>query len=344
MSSDLFDWVAKLGKELRKTNPLFFSLCVGDFMQLPPVGNADRPQQKRSPAQHMFAGLEWRDFPSLLLTEVVRQTSDDPLAKFAALGWVLEPTDAQLDELVGIVQDLARPHQQVGEDARYCACELDEVKEHNNRMERKLRNDGADERTFAAVDSGDSVYLSDCPLRPEVTFMVGMIVMLVVNLNTLAHLVNGRFGKVVAVDGASITVQFFGERVTRVFERYNFEVVDWISNKVLAARSQIPFVPAFGLTVHKQQGSTVREPIRIHLRGMGVHEPRGREGWWTDVDRRAFLYVACTRPVRRDLLVLSLTERQKSKASLMQVFRSGLDLMKEFVPVLKKNDVLSQHI
>lgn len=350
LSSDIFDHVAALGQELRKTNPRFFLLFVGDFMQLPPVGGADlfqqesEPEGTRSPVQHMFAGTAWRNFPSLLLTEVVRQTPGDLLAKFAALGWVFEPTDAQLDELVGIVQTLAHARQRVPEDARYCACKTNEVKAHNDMMEEKLRKDRVDERTYAAVDSGDSSLLRACPLLSMVTFMVGMIVMLVVNLDTQAHFVNGLIGRVVGVDATSITVEFFGGRVRRAL-RYDFKVVDWISNKVLAVRSQIPLVPAFGLTVHKQQGSTVREPIRMDMRGMGVRPKRGNEqGWWTDVDRRAFLYVACTRPVRRDLLVLSLTDNQKSPDNLKQIFRAGLDVMKEFVSVLKENNILPQHM
>ena len=349
LTHDLFDGVVKVGQELRKLNQRFFLLGVGDFMQLPPVGNAVRPEQESgpgatgSPAEHIFAGTEWRKLPTLLLTEIVRQTSGDILAKFAALGWELEPTDAQLDELVSIVQDLARAHQQVDEGARYCACTNQEVNAHNAQMEGKLRKDHTEERTYSAVDSGDSAYLSDCPLLPEVTFMVGMIVMLVVNLDTHAHLVNGMIGVVAAVGAESITAVFFGGRVTRVFEPYKLEVIDWVSNQVLASRVQFPFVPAFGLTVHKQQGSTVREPIRMDMKGMGVHEPRRRKEGWTDADRRAFLYVACTRPVRRDLLVLNLTAKQKAPTNLKQVFRSGLDLMMEFVSVLKENNILSQH-
>lgn len=335
LSKDLFDETAKLARELRKLNSRFFLLCVGDFMQLPPVGNDAGAEDEGSRAEHLFTGTEWREFPSLLLTEIVRQGPSDKLAEFATLGWVLEPTDAQLNRLVGIVQGLVPARQPlVDEGIRYCACLNKDVKGYNNRMEAKLRQAGAKESTFHAIDSGDSAFLSDCPLQSVVTFMVGMIVMLVVNLDTQAHFVNGLIGRVVDVDATSITVEFFGGRVSRRFKAYQFDVVDWVSNQVMAFRSQIPFVPAFCLTVHKQQGSTVREEIRIDLRNMG--------GQWTDADRRAFLYVACTRPVSRDLLVLNLTKGQQEAQNLKRIFRAGLDMMKDFVAVLKQKDILSQ--
>jgi hypothetical protein len=229
---------------------------------------------------------------------------------------------------------------------RYCACTHKQVDAYNKGIEQNLRKEGAPERTYSAADSGESTYLFDCPLLPVVTFVVGMIIMLVVNLDPLNHLVNGTTGVVTAVDDDSITVVLNNGRGSQTFQRYTLEIVDWVGNQVLASRTQLPFIPANGLTAHKQQGSTVRERTRMDMTGMGRPGPTKtaagqavRRGW-TDTDRRAFLYVACTRPVCEDLLLLRLTSGQSDASKLRGIFESGLAETRGFVDILRERNIL----
>jgi ATP-dependent exoDNAse (exonuclease V) alpha subunit len=347
LSAELFRFVAILAQKLKEMNGRFFLFCVGDFMQLPPV-SCKLPERVGEPVavgdlvQPLFQGEEWQNFPTLLLTDIVRQGPSDELARFANLGWKLDPTEDELGEVVRIIQGLARSHQRhTDEEVLFCACTNKQVDNHNKAAEAKLRATHAAEWTYLATDGGDPAYLSGCPLLPAATFIVGMFVMLVVNLDPLLHLVNGTTGVVTAVDANSITVSFHGGRLSRRFERYQFKVVDWVDDKtVLASRLQVPFVPAHALTVHKQQGSTVRERVCMDLTQMG--RPGDKRGW-TDADRRAFLYVACTRPVCESLLVLKLTQAQSSDAGLRRILEAGLAEMRAFVTVLRANDILARH-
>lgn len=130
--------------------------------------------------------------------------------------------------------------------------------------DRELAKLPGEEVVFTARDSfvvikGKPKYedyqkLLDDDMPREVMFKVGAQVMLKVNLDTAEGLVNGSRGVVnEIVSGEAMIVKFLsGKKIridlqTRVLE----------DKYVLATRTQIPFVLAYAMTIHKSQGSTL---------------------------------------------------------------------------------------
>lgn len=102
-----------------------------------------------------------------------------------------------------------------------------------------------------------------CNAQVELQLAIGAQVMLLVNLDFTAGLVNGSRGVVVAFENGVPMVKF--NRITRPIDYHEWEVTE---NKVhMASIFQIPLKLAYAITVHKSQGLTL-DCATIDLHGV----------------------------------------------------------------------------
>ena len=130
--------------------------------------------------------------------------------------------------------------------------------------ERELEKLPGKEITFAAKDSfvadkgkplfEDYQKLLDDDMPRSVMFKVGAQVMLKVNLDTAEGLVNGSRGVVSEIipEEAMIVKFLSGKKI-----RIDVHTRTLEDKHALATRTQIPFVLAYAMTIHKSQGSTL---------------------------------------------------------------------------------------
>jgi ATP-dependent DNA helicase PIF1 len=112
--------------------------------------------------------------------------------------------------------------------------------------------------TFIAVKGNpkyeDYQKLLDDDMPREVTFKVGAQVMLKVNLNTEEGYVNGSRGVISEIiPGEAMIVKFLNGTKLRV----DVQTRELEDKNATLTRTQIPFVLAYAMTIHKGQGSTL---------------------------------------------------------------------------------------
>lgn len=137
----------------------------------------------------------------------------------------------------------------------------DDVESFNNRELAKLDGElvefvAAD--TFVRVDGSPNVEdyqrMLDEEIPRSISFKVGAQVMLRVNLDTEGGLVNGSRGVVCEiVPGEAMIVKFLNGAKLRI-DMQKREIED---KYAIASRTQIPFMLAYAMTIHKSQGSTL---------------------------------------------------------------------------------------
>jgi len=284
MWAELFEHLNRVAQAVRG-NKLFFGglqvIFCGDFAQLPPV--------KQS--HYAFESSLWADNLSnstVYLKQVMRQ--DDPefikmlselrLArpgKLSAatqqrlnarvnpdLGSAIEDaTDHVLvgDELIDIEPTILYPHRESVD--KLNQRELDKLRESGcqtmvyEALDTKYGKDGGKSR----IDRSDTKTLDErSPVRLELA--IGALVMLTINLDVKAGLVNGARGRVMSFENGLPVVQFANGQQTTVKQ---FEFESNISDGYVSRR-QMPLILAWALTIHKCQGATL-DGVVTDLRG-----------------------------------------------------------------------------
>lgn len=115
----------------------------------------------------------------------------------------------------------------------------------------------SDASNFVAEDSDDKKYLNTLSV-PEVLYLkLNCPVLLLKNLSP--QLVNGLRGKVTGFAKNTVTVYFDSLSKNVILKSETFTVYCTSREQVVATRIQIPISLAFGITIHKAQGTHPRE-------------------------------------------------------------------------------------
>ncbi|KXS15708.1 hypothetical protein M427DRAFT_320796 [Gonapodya prolifera JEL478] len=261
VDAELFDKLEEVARKVRKSSLPFGGIqlvMTGDFFQLPPVPDKQRETKFLFESKRFSACVP----TSYNLTTAFRQSDPTFLTVLDELRM------GQLSaSSVAVLRGLERtPPGWAGKEPSVIYSRREEVDRENERRMREIR---ADEREFAATDSGDQANLkklqSSCIAPSTLKLKQDALVMLIKNKNQT--LVNGALGKVVGFSEDS--------RLPIVrFDRYaldlELEQEEWTleqNGQVVARRRQIPLVLAWATSVHKAQGQTL-DRLKVDLRSV----------------------------------------------------------------------------
>lgn len=293
LSAEMFDKISAIGKRCRSDPRPFGGLQVilcGDFFQLPPVGLGKS-------AHFCFESVVWRELVGgsmIVLDKVFRQRDSHFLRMLNELrrGAVSNATD----RLLVSKAENAAAEKAAHESRSLVTTKLFPVNkfvdEYNDRELQKLPV-GADSDglplnyTYIARDEGDSNMLKGTRAVEIIELRVGAQVMLLKNISTAQGLVNGTRGRVVRFQanpdydqyskleqGMQENLRYFPviEFITSLagstVETFEYEInnsnpsISWIwdvknGDKVMAARTQIPLMLSWAMSIHKSQGMTI---------------------------------------------------------------------------------------
>lgn len=273
LRADVFDMVAAaLGRYGPQPGAPFGGVqvvLVGDLYQLPPVVNeheavffSGAPYYE---TPYFFSAHSFRrgDFPTVSLTTVFRQLGDDRMTAIlneiregVLLGHAQEQLNARADK------DFVPP------DDEFWLTLAPTNRLVTARNRQQLERLPGDEMTHHARTSGD-LSLFDPPVEETLRFKVGAQVMML-NNDPFNRWVNGSVGRVVGVGydrhGAVVEVEFRDGSVAEVAP-YTWEATrpvvsgSSLGRQVVGSYTQLPFKPAWAITIHKSQGQTLDRVI-----------------------------------------------------------------------------------
>lgn len=246
-------------KFFKKSNQPFGGIKVlmcGDFCQLPPVFKGDEEKD------YCFKSKTWEgsNIQTVNLKEVVRQ-KDSVFVKLLN------------DIRFGITDDLSLLEARIGAtfpdgiDPVRIFCKNVDVSLFN---QDKLQKISGLSKFYKSHDQGEKHHIDafnkNCPAPQTLELKVGAQVMLLVNLDTSAGLVNGSIGVVKGFSPEGVIVQFKTEKVivsenTWQIKEQDVGLNEKLIYKVKATRVQIPLKVAYAITVHKSQAATLDHAI-----------------------------------------------------------------------------------
>lgn len=269
MSMKLFDMINEVGKRVRHCSSPFGGLQIiflGDFYQLPPVGDRDDPESQA----FCFESLDWKVvFPMQIeLTKVFRQT-DEIYSKILLQirkGIIKKSADKILQTRVGLTYEGAiiptklYPTKKRVDEINRKSMDALEGEEHVFTMTSATRLYGDMEVEYEYMKKS---LLVDSSLRLK----VGAQVMCVINIQNekTLELCNGSQGVVTGFSMGFPVVQF-QNGVQRTMSLHIWES-DRMSN---VGVSQIPLILAWAISIHKSQGSTL-DMAEVDI-GSGIFE------------------------------------------------------------------------
>lgn len=246
LSAGILDSLDRLAQAMRRNHEPFGGMqivLVGDFFQLPPIGNAE--------TLYAFQADVWRtaNIHVCYLEKSFRQDE-------GALWYLLQQIRNQdVDEDTHMTLSDAQ-------EFRMSDVEPTRLYTHNADVdainEQKLAELSTPMRVFSADERGTKKNIESLKkslLAPEkLRLKEGALVMFVKN-NLEKGYVNGTMGYIVDLDDDQIIVETYDGR------RINVEAESWsVTNddgKVLAEVIQLPLRLAWAITVHKSQGMTL---------------------------------------------------------------------------------------
>lgn len=279
LSAKNMDYINEVLKGVRKS-PLPFGgiqiLIFGDFFQLPPVIKEEDKLQK----VFAFESDAWEalDLVSIILDKVFRQDELDFIKALnnARIGnianddmLVFDSCKISFDSMNSPIIHIFSTNEEADgyNDFRFSkikqpVCEfqaLDKVYHHNKDgsvIETLVRGETIfqNKSDLSAVEKLDR----DCKAPRILQLKVGCRVMLLKNISFERNLINGSMGTIEELENGSITVLFDnGEKYpmsTHCFEYHSRGVLK-------ATREQYPLRLAYGITIHKSQGTTLDNAI-----------------------------------------------------------------------------------
>lgn len=256
--SELMDKLDIVCQFIRNKGAAFGGIQVvfsGDFMQLPPVFKGLEKEV------FAFESQAWRDanVKTIHLTEIVRQHGDPQFAKL--LNEIRLGSAEDFTLLMGCI-DRKFPNDGIKPVKLYCK-NID-VSKYNHEELRKIKFES---KFYYALDKGgdqwSQFFEKNCPAPAKLELKVGAQVILLVNVDVEAGLVNGSVGVITNLYEDSVEVNFAcGIHLVEVhkweIKQNEFDSLNGKMKKVtLACRTQIPLKLAWALTIHKSQGSTL---------------------------------------------------------------------------------------
>lgn len=278
LSAKTMDYINDVLKGVRKSSLPFGGIQVlifGDFFQLPPV-----IKEKNEKKIFAFESQAWQELnlTPIILNKVFRQ---DELSFVKALNnarvgnitdedmKVFNSCEISFDSMNSPIIHIFSTNKEADgyNDFRFSKIKqpvyefpaLDKVHHHNKdgsitetlvRGETMFQN----KSDLSAVEKLDK----DCKAPRILQLKIGCRVMLLKNISFDRNLINGSIGTIEELDKDSITVLFDnGERYpmsTHCFEYYSGGVLK-------ATREQYPLRLAYGITIHKSQGTTLDNAI-----------------------------------------------------------------------------------
>lgn len=289
MSYKIFDVLETLARTLRKNDRPFGGIqlvCLGDFFQLPPVGDYNDPASSafcfESPAWNQVFTIE----NHIELTTIFRQTNPvyQRILNEVRIGQLSEESKKTLEERVGLAYD---SENHGGVIPMKIFATRNQVNMVNNTQYDKLEEKERVYRSHTTttvkqyIDSGellDEDTLERCrqlsvmeveyecnnltnnmPSDPEVKFKKGTPVMCLVNLDVESGIANGSMGIIedfVASEdstGEKVPLVRFINGILKPIAKYTWQSSEFPTICV----SQIPLCLAYANSIHKMQGSTL---------------------------------------------------------------------------------------
>ncbi|MDB4769549.1 AAA family ATPase [bacterium] len=269
--SELFSKLDYIGKAVRNnyTEPFGGLIVVfcGDFLQLPPVGGS-----------WIFESSCWdkMEFNFIKFDQPKRYTTTDYF-DFLNRIRVGSPTVQDIQKIKkrldvyrkikkeGISKDKIKPTIIYSKKVDVGAFNTDELNKLSGTPKtyyardtiEGVKNEEGRTETVSSADKKSFSKLLEEAIPEVITLKIGAQVMLKINLDPSASLVNGSRGIVTDLGDRTVTVKF-NSGVELELEPYMW---DSGTNKVIATRSQIPLILAWSITTHKSQGSTVDNAI-----------------------------------------------------------------------------------
>ena len=241
------------------------TLAVGDFYQLGAfVGQNEKRfyEMLYGNKVQAFESDAW-NFETVELTQPMRNTNRAQLEVLQAIrtGVEKEWAIAQINSIASSVGDM-------GDDVTHLCAYNKDADTRNNIKYNQLKTP---EKTYIAEVKGDAkVAAKELRVAPVVSLKLGMKCMVVVNDPNDAY-VNGTTGEIVQMEDDCVFLKKDNGEVI-VVTPFKFEAIQYqatakgMSKKVVASMSQIPLVPAWGMSIHRSQGSTLDKAI-INLGG-----------------------------------------------------------------------------
>ena len=289
MSYKIFDVLETLARTLRKNDRPFGGIqlvCLGDFFQLPPVGDYNDPASSafcfEAPAWNRVFSLE----NHIELTTIFRQTNPmyQRILNEIRIGQLSEESKKILEERVGLTYD---SENHGGVIPMKIFATRNQVNMVNNTQYDKLEEKERVYRSHTSttvkqyIDSGellDEDTLERCrqlsvmeveyecnnltnnmPSDPEVKLKKGTPVMCLVNLDVESGIANGSMGIIedfVASEestGDKVPLVRFANGIIKPIAKYTWQSSEFPTICV----SQIPLCLAYANSIHKMQGSTL---------------------------------------------------------------------------------------
>lgn len=259
---DLFDALAKAIRAAeKKAKRKIQVVVVGDFFQLPPVIDERRGERRLLESLYgrevgngyAFEGLYWDEFgfETVALDEIVRQT-DSEFASALNSVRAGDPTILRWfnDRCFG-----KRP----SPDATYLTGRNAVADDINSKRIAELPGEAT---TFKA-DIDGTVSEQDMAVPVSLTLKEGTRVMCVIN-DADGKFSNGSTGTVLQIVGRDYVQVRFDDGTKKLFEKQEWRIIRYevepsgkIAEKTCGSYRQLPFRPAYAITIHKSQGMTL---------------------------------------------------------------------------------------
>lgn len=256
LSPDLFDKLESIARKIRKNEKPFGGIQLilsGDFLQLPVVGTD----------KFCFDAISWSTCIEhiVYLDEIIRQ--DDfvfqNILNNIRMGNVTEEVVKTLDKRIGIslVNDYGiKP-------TKLYALNRDVDAINNKELDKLAINDVSfneytmEIKVYSDVKNREMViekFKKNCNAPEHLQICVGAQVMLLINLDLMAGLVNGSRGVVKSfIDDIPIVKFINGSEI--LIDWHTWEIEE-NNDKIMQVR-QIPLKVAYAISIHKSQGTTL---------------------------------------------------------------------------------------
>ena len=270
LGKDLFEKLDYIGRRIRKCEILPFGgiqlIFSGDFLQLPPIKD-----------DFLFESPVWNRCSFFIVPFLTRRRFDDP-QYFELLMRVRKGEQTQDD--LRIIQSCVKKYDELNKSLTINVnkkrklndepeirptilhSKVVDVSSHNSTELDKLPGDS---QIYFAVDNYTPIGAHSSSAEPFYEHMLeetipaaiqlkaGAQVMLRANLDVEGGLVNGSRGVVLACNSDSVDVKFKNDKRVRIVP-HTWEFQD---ESMIAARTQIPLLLAWSITIHRIQGCTL---------------------------------------------------------------------------------------